>query len=219
MKHLINLSGIRFGKLVVTTRNHAKSTPKHTYWNYACDCGNTGASSSQALRDGRTKSCGCSKFVHGLCHGRFYSVFRGMLARCNRESSLCFGRYGGRGIRVLWKDAKSFKEDMYESYLEHVGVYGEENTTIDRIDNDGPYCKTNCRWATRIENQANRRCNRFVEYMGERITATELARRVGLSKRVVFHRLWRDWPVELIVSTPVVPRHLRYRYTTGGKTV
>jgi len=83
--------------------------------------------------------------------------FCNMKQRCNNPNATGYKNYGGRGIKVLWKSFQEFKNDMYESYVEHACKYGDYNTTIDRINNDGHYCKENCRWATMKEQRANSR--------------------------------------------------------------
>ena len=74
--------------------------------------------------------------------------------RCNNPKNHKYPRYGGRGIKFLWNSFEEFRDDMHESYLEHVKKFGK-NTSIERIDVNGHYCKGNCRWATAKEQSEN----------------------------------------------------------------
>ena len=94
---------------------------------------------------------------HGMSDTRFYKVWDNMKIRCTSSWHSKFKHYGGRGIRIIWKSFEEFRDDMYKSYLVHVKKYGEKQTTLDRIDNNGNYCKTNCRWATYSQQNVNRR--------------------------------------------------------------
>lgn len=88
---------------------------------------------------------------------RFNYIFLGMKRRCTDIKSSNYKYYGERGIKVEWKSYQEFKDDMYKSYKEHAKLFGEKQTTIDRIDVNGNYCKKNCRWATWKEQSGNKR--------------------------------------------------------------
>lgn len=94
---------------------------------------------------------------HGMSQTAFYKKWTSMTSRCNNPNTDGYVNYGGRGIKIEWKSFKEFKDDMYESYLKHVEEFGQKQTTIDRINNDGNYRKDNCRWATYSEQITNSR--------------------------------------------------------------
>lgn len=98
------------------------------------------------------------KLKHGMTGTRFYSIWVGMKSRCNNES---WTNYGGRGITYCkeWEEFINFKNDMYESYLQHVDKYGEKQTSLERKNVNGNYTPSNCKWATRKEQNDNKRNN------------------------------------------------------------
>lgn len=161
-----DLVGKRFGRLVVIKQ--APHRNGRAYWHCKCDCGNEVDVCGSSLTTGNTKSCGCynlevasKKFItHGMRYTRFYHIWCGMKARCHNQNSHKYRIYGARGIIVCdrWKDYfENFRDDMYESYLAHVEEFGEKDTSIDRIDVNGNYEPSNCRWATWKEQRVNQR--------------------------------------------------------------
>ena len=107
--------------------------------------------------------------IHGLAHSRFYNIFGKVKARCNDPKNNRYAIYGGRGIKCLWNSFMAFRDDMYESYLKHVQDFGEKNTQIDRINVNGDYQKSNCRWANLSEQARNKSSNTYLYFQGQRV--------------------------------------------------
>ena len=97
--------------------------------------------------------------THWMTWSKFYKKFRDIFSRCNNKNTDAYKNYWGRWIKCLWDSFEEFYNDMYESYLQHCKEFWERQTTIDRIDTDWNYCKENCRWATYIEQNRNKRNN------------------------------------------------------------
>lgn len=140
---------------------------------------------------------------HGHCVGGRsspeYIAWQQLIARCTNSKCKSYPRYGGRGIQVCvrW-------QVNYENFWEDMGPRPGPEYSIERRDNDGPYCPENCIWST-AENQArNRRTTRFVEVSsGVRMCLAEAAEVNGLSPRTLRDRLERGWSVERALSEPV----------------
>src|SRR3990167_1651263 len=146
-----------------------------------------------------------SNFVHGMRKTRFYRIWTGIIARCNNKNCHAFSIYGGSGIKCLWKSFKEFRDDMYESYLEHIKEFGEKETTIDRINNDGNYYKQNCRWANWKVQQRNRRSNHLLTFQEKTISIAEWAEKTNINRGTLWSRLFQSkWSIEKTLTTPVI---------------
>lgn len=132
--------------------------------------------------------------IHRLSKSRIYNIYRAMRARCRNRNKSVYYRYGGRGIKCTWDTFNDFKLDMMDSYISHVKKHGEKNTTIERIDNDDHYCKSNCRWATTKEQSRNKSNNRILELNGIKKTLTDWAEYLEIDYNTLCWRLknWKD---------------------------
>jgi len=142
-------------------------------------------------------------YKHGMCKTKFYGIWRGILSRCNDKNCDKYKHYGGRGIKCLWKSFEEFRDDMYDSYLKHFKKYSSRNTTIDRVDNNGDYCRRNCKWTNRKAQANNRRSNCFISYKNEIKTLAEWAEILPFEYHTLKARLNKyGWSVEEAFTIP-----------------
>lgn len=190
----IDYKGQRFGRLLVVERRGRRGGS----WLCKCDCGKLVTLPTSDFISGGQIACGCmsgkGNRKHGMHNTVFYGKWDSMKRRCENPSMHNYPLYGGRGIKCFWKSFEAFKEDMYETYLEHKKDY--PNSSIERIDNEGNYCKENCRWATNSEQSKNRRSNVVISFRGEKKILTDWAREFGLPKTTLWGRLNRGMSME-----------------------
>jgi hypothetical protein len=135
-------------------------------------------------------------YTHGMAHTRFNTIWKHIKSRCLNLNDNNFKIYGGRGIKCLWKSFEEFRDDMFESYSLHVEEFGEKNTSIDRIDNNGNYCKENCKWSTHTEQMRNRSNVRTYQHKGKPMFLVDLAEISGLKQLTIRRRLFHGASVE-----------------------
>jgi hypothetical protein len=137
-----------------------------------------------------------------------------MRARCRNERHRQFKNYGGRGITICerWNEFENFLEDM--------GSRPSAQHQLERIDNDGNYEPSNCRWATRVEQANNKRTNRFVTIANRTLQLTEWARAAGINKGTLHRRLSRNWPPAQLLKAPQRNSRKADRFfTRDGRTM
>lgn len=179
---------------------------KRTY-ECQCDCGKIVYATKNDLLNGKVKSCGCLSIEratkHHLCGSKIYRAWAAMKDRCTNVNNPRYNDYGGRGI-TLCQEWMQFAKFYRWSIVE--GGYNalKRGLSIDRIDNNKGYSPKNCRWVTNSIQQNNKRNNLYVEYQGKKYTASELAKKVGISPDVMIKRLGElHWDVERALTTPV----------------
>lgn len=172
-----------------------------------CDCGNITYVTKHNLqaKKSKTLSCGCLKRDKmiiqdvALLRSRIYRIYRDMKDRCLNQNSSAYKDYGGRGIKIC----DEWKNDFLLFYNWAINNGYKETLTIDRINNNGNYEPSNCRWATILQQANNKRNCLYIEYNGERKTAEQWAKEYGLLGATLRNRIKKGWTAEKAITTPV----------------
>ncbi|WP_293702286.1 hypothetical protein [uncultured Parasutterella sp.] len=211
MAYRIDLVGQKFGFLTVIERYKGNTGGKNprALWRCLCMCGNEVIKNTHQLKtyskNGYAPSCGCqtkklqrdSHVVHGQSGSPIYKAWTSMLSRCYLKSYHNYERYGGRGIEVCprWKDSFiSFYEDMAKTW--------KPGLSLDRIDNDKGYELSNCRWATKHEQNTNQ--GKSIKIDG--VPLCELADQAGLKRATVYVRYYRGDRGKRLFRKPDIDR-------------
>lgn len=189
----------------LTITGYLGKLDKYHWYSYRCHCGKEGKFRRHAF--GSQESCGCRKIeillanpnkkTHGKSDSSIYKRWRSMLARCYSVTNSRYECYGGRGIKVCasWHKFGNFYKDMGDPPF--------QGASIDRVDTNGDYTKSNCRWVDQKTQQNNRRNNRRLVYNGVTKTLAEWADEMGISPLILRQRLERDqWSLERALTTP-----------------
>lgn len=195
-----DLTGRRFERLLVLGEE-GKNKHGAYLWKCRCDCGAITFATRTSLLRGHKRSCGClmrescgnRSRKHGLYKDRIYHIFYGMKQRCENPKSPAYEHYGGRGIQVKWKDWQSFREwALANGY--------EDGLTLDRIDVNGNYEPSNCRWITHAEQMRNTRKTRWLTFEGETKPLIEWCEILGVCFNTASGRVTRGWsdPYEIL---------------------
>lgn len=198
MDRMIDLANKRFGKLT------ALKYVGNSKWLCKCDCGNETRVNAYKLTSGHTKSCGCLKhngyhYTHKLGKPKTYSHWVNMKTRCLSRNNAKYKDYGARGITICdeWLDFKNFHEWAINNGF-------KDDLTLDRIDVNGNYEPSNCRWITMFEQASNKRNTRWVTFNGITDTIKGWSKRLNMPHGTLWNRIIKNnWNVEKALTTPV----------------
>lgn len=185
-----NLIGKKFTRWTVV--KEVKVGKNATRWLCKCDCGNYGVHKTGDLNSGNTKSCGClqrdrsseSSKTHGLRNTKLYGIWNTMKFRCYNKNSSRYNNYGGRGITIC----DEWKNNFISFYNWAMSNGYKEGLSIDRINNDGNYEPSNCRWTNLFVQANNTRRNIFITYNRETHSASEWSKLSGVPINTI---IWR----------------------------
>ncbi len=166
-----------------------------------CDCGEKKEIKLASIKYWTSKSCWCYQRERARDLAEKYDrektkplhrVYKSMMTRCYNKNCKWYENYGGRWIKVIWRRFEEFYNDMADGYKEWL--------TIERIDNNGDYCKENCRWATRKEQAGNRRSVKKILYKGNYYIIPELSKMSGIWEETIRWRIKKGWDIEDVLN-------------------
>lgn len=183
-----NLIGKRFNQLTVIRFNGRMNSD--TCWLCKCDCGNYTYATTQALKKGKKKGCGCLRGRNSKYKNPDKNIYKRwwhMINRCNNPKDISYKNYGARGIKVCieWLNYDNFYEwAMQNGY--------RENLELDRIDTNEDYCPNNCRFISRVENSRNRRISLHYKCDNIDMPLAEIAKKYDVNYKTLWQRIKRD---------------------------
>lgn len=197
-------AGQRFGNVVLL-----QLVGNRGYWKMQCDCGTEFVSRVNPYKNGKYRTCGCSRYdgskqaKHNQSRTNTYHIWQGMKRRCNNPNNASYKDYGGRGIKVCDRWLNSF-----ENFIADMGKRPSKKHSIDRIDVDGDYCPENCRWATKKEQANNTTKTIHITHDGVTHSICEWCDIYGIPYRTAHGRYDSGYPFEKIFSKTPVTRKL-----------
>lgn len=189
-----DLTGMRFGRWTVLERSNRTTSQ---LWLCKCDCGTIKKVQHTSLTNGASTSCGCYQkevtskrlTTHNMSKTRLYNIYHDIIDRCNNEKNKRYKDYGGRGIKVCVEWEQSFCN--FKNWSLSNGY--DENLTIDRINNDGPYSPGNCRWATKEQQVNNKRNTIYFEFLGVKKSLRQWVDFMGWNYSKYYGRYYRGY--------------------------
>lgn len=194
-----DLSGQKFNMLTVVKR--VDNVGECVCYECLCDCGNIKNILATHIKHGGVKSCGCIskstqfKVKHNLSNTQVYHSWMGMKKRCSSPKE--YPTYAENNITVCDEWLNSF-----EAFFKDMGHPPSKKHTLDRIENLKGYYKENCRWATAKEQNRNYSQNKILEANGEKMSVTEWAEKLNVSRFLIYNRLVAGWSVERALFAP-----------------
>ena len=188
-----------YGRLTVLSTHRKEGTYKY-YAKCLCVCGSSPRYYRlDKLREGHTQSCGClhteAVTKHGLWRHPLFPIWSAMMSRCHNPKDRRFSDWGGRGICVCpeWHTPAQFVTDMFPTYK--LGL------TIERIDNNGHYNPSNCKWAPRREQDRNKSNNVWLPHNAITKILADWAADYSINRSTLAYRLKHGWPVGKALET------------------
>ena len=203
------LANERYGRLVAIKPTGLRYN-RYVVWQCRCDCGKVISLNSGSLLSGNTRSCGCllkdvlvsRNTTHNKSKDPIYNVWSSMIQRCTNPRFRQYKDYGGRGIKPSedWRTFENFFRDMSGTH--------SQKLTLERLDNTKGYNKENCKWATRTEQNNNKRNNHVINIQGERRTVSEWSRLYGIKRSTISSWINRDKKVPEEVISLIVKQKI-----------
>lgn len=208
--HPKDLTGMRFSRLTVAYELDRQSTKNPRIWMCQCDCGKSVLVRHYHLLDQRTRSCGCLKkefrisenTTHSMSKTPIYKRWQDMMRRCYDPKRRSYKYYGARGIKVWipWHKFETFLHDM---------GHPPNGASIERINNNGDYMPTNCKWAFPIDQQNNKRTSLRITVGGKTKSPRQWADETGVPIVLIQRNNYRSRP-QIQIEQALAQKHFQH---------